>query len=594
MKTTLPAILVLFLSVNLMAQAPQKMSYQAVIRNNIQALVTNTQIGMRTSILQGDFTGPVVYSEVYNPNPTTNANGLVSLEIGSGTAVSGNFSAINWANGPYFIKIETDITGGTNYDIVSTKELLSVPYALHAANSVNYTEGQGIKLNNGTISLDKQSASVGQILKYDGLGWTPGSDNVGPAYTQGQGIDLTGNSISLAKQNAQVGQVLKWNGMGWAPGVDSNSNSATTWSVNGGNIYRKNGYVGIGTNDPQSGLDIRLINKYGSVRITDEFVDTFFRTSLIVRYDKSAKTGVGINVAAGKDPFKFYTFNEFDFYSVANGHNGILAAGDDAGVVGTGLFGVIGIGRDGGKFYGKEVGLSITSDLQGLIIFTPPDKVGANIFGKLWVQAEPFEMFSSNPNVIFPVSTYYESTENAGYYVMWGPNGNPNLVCTHLSGKPNNGYLTIFNGTAQKAGMYLNASNQGVLFADIKNFRMKHPTKPGKEIWYASLEGPEAAAYIRGSAELKNGEATIEFTEDFQIVSNSTTMTVILTPGSADSKGLAVISKSDKGFKVKELFQGNGNYTFDWEVKCVRKGYEDYKVIRDESETKLGEVNRRK
>ncbi len=88
------------------AQSPEKMSYQAVIRNSSDVLVTNTQIGMQISILQGSASRTAVYVETQEP--TTNANGLVSLEIGTGTLVSGDFSTIDWANGPYFIKTETD------------------------------------------------------------------------------------------------------------------------------------------------------------------------------------------------------------------------------------------------------------------------------------------------------------------------------------------------------------------------------------------------------------------------------------------------------------------------------------------------------
>jgi hypothetical protein len=45
---------------------------------------------------------------------TTNAIGLVSLEIGAGTVVIGTFVSINWANGPCFIHTETDPIGSTN------------------------------------------------------------------------------------------------------------------------------------------------------------------------------------------------------------------------------------------------------------------------------------------------------------------------------------------------------------------------------------------------------------------------------------------------------------------------------------------------
>ena len=117
------------------AQAPQKMSYQAVIRNASNALVANQPVGMRISILQGSASGTPVYVETQNP--TTNSNGLSSLEIGSGTVVSGSFSAIDWANGPYFIKSETDPSGGSNYAITTTSQLLSVPYAMYARTAGN-------------------------------------------------------------------------------------------------------------------------------------------------------------------------------------------------------------------------------------------------------------------------------------------------------------------------------------------------------------------------------------------------------------------------------------------------------------------------
>jgi len=120
----------LLLTLSSFAQAPEKMSYQAVIRGANNALVTNQQIGMQISILQGS---TAVYEETQTL--TSNPNGLVSLEIGKGTIVSGIFSSIDWSADMYFIKIETDPTGGTNYTITGTSQLLSVPYALYAKTS---------------------------------------------------------------------------------------------------------------------------------------------------------------------------------------------------------------------------------------------------------------------------------------------------------------------------------------------------------------------------------------------------------------------------------------------------------------------------
>jgi len=120
---------ILLFAVNLYGQIPQKMTYQAVVRDVDNKLIVNKAIGMKTSILKGT---EVVYSEIYNPNPRTNNNGLVTLLIGSGTALEGDFSTIDWANGPYFIKTEIDPNGGSNYTIEGTSQLLSVPYAFYA------------------------------------------------------------------------------------------------------------------------------------------------------------------------------------------------------------------------------------------------------------------------------------------------------------------------------------------------------------------------------------------------------------------------------------------------------------------------------
>ena len=144
-------------ALNTFAQAPEKMSYQAVVRNTTNNLVTNQPVGMQISILQGSATGTAVYVETQTP--TSNANGLVSIEIGGGSVVSGNMATINWANGPYFIKTETDPTGGSSYTITGTSQLLSAPYALYAKTSGSSTPGpQGPAGANG---LDGATGPMG-------------------------------------------------------------------------------------------------------------------------------------------------------------------------------------------------------------------------------------------------------------------------------------------------------------------------------------------------------------------------------------------------------------------------------------------------
>ena len=140
MKKTFALLASVLLAAVISAQAPEKMSYQAVIRNSGGNLVPNHEVGLRVSILQNSIDGTVVYREIYNPNPVTNNNGLLTIEIGAGVPLTGTFSEIDWSDGPYFIKTETDPSGGTSYTITGTSQLLSVPFALHAKTAETISE----------------------------------------------------------------------------------------------------------------------------------------------------------------------------------------------------------------------------------------------------------------------------------------------------------------------------------------------------------------------------------------------------------------------------------------------------------------------
>lgn len=162
MKRLFTILTAILLSATVWAQSPQKMSYQAVIRNSSNALVTNTPIRMRISILSGSATGTSVYSEVQTA--TTNSNGLVSMEIGGGAG----FSAINWANGSYFIKTETDPTGGTNYTITGVSQLLSVPYAfatetVKCINANGAQNGEALIYHSSTGKFEPDTVSTSLV-----------------------------------------------------------------------------------------------------------------------------------------------------------------------------------------------------------------------------------------------------------------------------------------------------------------------------------------------------------------------------------------------------------------------------------------------
>jgi len=131
------------------------------------------------------------------------------------------------------------------------------------------------------------------------------------------------------------------------------------------------------------------------------------------------------------------------------------------------------------------------------------------------------------------------------------------------------------------AGFYRDfETGNGVMFADDKNFRAPNPADAATDIWYCCLEGPEAAMYVRGIGRLINGRAIVLLPDHFRNLAHEPGMTVQLTPRSLDSKGLATTKVTLAGIEVGELGGGRGNYEFDWRVEAVRKGWEDYRVIR--------------
>jgi hypothetical protein len=139
MKKLYITVAALMMGLAVAAQAPSRMSYQAVIRDNSNALITNASVTTRITLLQGSATGTEVYAEMHNA--VTNLNGLLTLQIGDGQPLSGNLSTIDWSVGPYFLKMETDPNGGSSFSITSTQQLLSVPYALYAASAGNAVQG---------------------------------------------------------------------------------------------------------------------------------------------------------------------------------------------------------------------------------------------------------------------------------------------------------------------------------------------------------------------------------------------------------------------------------------------------------------------
>jgi Protein of unknown function (DUF1566)/Collagen triple helix repeat (20 copies) len=189
MKKTLLTLMAAFCSILMFAQVPEGVNYQAVVRDASGIIVSNQMVGMKINIRQSSATGLIVYGETHAP--TTNQFGLVNIVVGSGAVISGTFSSINWGAGPYFIEVSVDVTGGTNYVLMGTQQLMSVPYALYAKTSGNGagptgpTGAQGVAGTNGTNGATGATGPQGMAGANGAQGATGPTGAQGVAGTNG-------------------------------------------------------------------------------------------------------------------------------------------------------------------------------------------------------------------------------------------------------------------------------------------------------------------------------------------------------------------------------------------------------------------------
>ena len=150
MKILIASFLILLLSLAATAQSPSGFKYQAIVRDNTGESITAQVVSLRIGVLKGSTTGGSSYIETHNV--TTSDFGLVDLVIGEGSVVDGDFTTIDWGNDNYFLRLEVDENGGSDYTLLGTTQLLSVPYALYAEVAGNVKLP---KIISGTISSDQ-------------------------------------------------------------------------------------------------------------------------------------------------------------------------------------------------------------------------------------------------------------------------------------------------------------------------------------------------------------------------------------------------------------------------------------------------------
>ena len=136
-----------------LAQPTNKMNYQAVARSASGGVFANQLMGIRITIENGS-SGPILYQE--RQTPTTNQFGLFTLQIGSGSALSGVYNNIDWSTGNQWLLVDMDTSGGTSYSTMGESQLMSVPFANYAAAAADNNW-----LINGIDIYNRNSGNVG-------------------------------------------------------------------------------------------------------------------------------------------------------------------------------------------------------------------------------------------------------------------------------------------------------------------------------------------------------------------------------------------------------------------------------------------------
>ncbi|MBN1338662.1 MAG: hypothetical protein JXA03_05025 [Bacteroidales bacterium] len=272
-RRILLSAIMIFLGLASFAQAPESFNYQGVARDAGGEALVNTTIGVEFKLHQGSVGGTVVYSETHNP--TTNQFGLFTAAVGGGTPATGDFSAIDWSAGPYFLEVGMDPTGGSSFTTMGTSQLQSVPYALHAKTTIplvlegTATGQDPVLILKNTVGwrptlLFSENPGTQMGIEYDGVG-SGGSNRM-------HILDISQNPIVTFMSSGNVGigtqsPTAKLHIAGTA-GVDgirfpdgTMQTTAVTsggglWTQNANNIYYNAGNVGIGTTYPASKLHV--------------------------------------------------------------------------------------------------------------------------------------------------------------------------------------------------------------------------------------------------------------------------------------------------------------------------------------------------
>lgn len=449
MKKLILSVAIAFAAIQMgTAQAPQKFNYQGVARNNTGAALANQSLGLRISILDGSSSGTVVYSE--SQSATTNAYGLYAISVGSGTPITGTMAAVNWGTGDKYMKVEIDPAGGTSYTNLGATQLLSVPFALHAANG-------------GVAGPAGPQGPVGPAGPVGATGVTGATGAQGPAGPQGpQGAVGATGAQGPAGPAGPIGATGAQGVAGpQGPAGSANISGTTgtlvkfTGATTGGNSQLTDDGTSVGVNTGTLSPNIKFQVSAGSIgnALRATLVGTP-ATSIATAgsvYGEST-TGIGVIGVSGSQNgvYGLSTGTLGGTVGVATGTgNGIWGVATGAGVAGY---------FDGGV---AGRGIVVSSGSSGFGTSTPT--------GRLYVTqpATPVPAVDT-----FAAITGYSYTSQgclkAGVFGNYnGSNYGVGVQGTGYNGVNNQDAAAIFGVGNQDLGMYGSANTAGVMGASV-------------------------------------------------------------------------------------------------------------------------------
>lgn len=593
-SSTLALAAALLITVSTFAQAPQKFNYQAIARSSNGSELIGQAVGIKISILDGSQTGTPVYVETHTK--TTNNYGLFTLEVGGGTVVSGNFASIAWGSGSKFIKTEIDPTGGTNYTAAGTTQLISVPYALYAANGGGSQGPTGPTGSVGPTGANGPTGPTGAGVAGPTGPTGPGGGATGPTGPTGTAgvagpTGPTGAAGATGATGATGVGITGPTGPTGTAGVAGPTGPAGPTGTGGGTLDNAYDFGG-------SGAGRSITADAGSVSITGPTGNTGTTgIALLVTQNGSNTAAIGAQIVGTGNAINAANTNAANAFATIQGTTNSTTANNSAifgqttaaarGIVGevtststadnavrgnnqrtSGGIGVEGVGFNGvaGQTSFNQ-GYGVFGNNTGIPGGTNANSIGVAGLGGIGVNGQ---------------------TTNAQLAGVYGQNFNTGTTFNNIAvwGQSNTG-VGVFG--QNNSNNFFGVFAQGNLGASgTKTFMIDHPLDPeNKFLKHFSIESNEVINMYRGTVTLDaNGEAVVTMPNYFQSINInfSYQLTAVGTP----APGIFVKEEigNSQTFKIAG---GSAGQKICWVVYAERND----RYLQQYPENKLVEVEKR-